>query len=103
MLHPTERVTANFGYTVSSVQGQSELLNPRQVQGSLQSLYETPFARIAVTLRPRLVWKAEWVFKEYNESSPVGPTAPATSAATSTLSVSAITTNNFTTQPKGYP
>jgi hypothetical protein len=76
MLHPAERVTANFGYTVSSVQGQSELLNPRQVQGSLQSLYETPFARIAVTLRPRLVWNAEWLFKEYNESSPVGPTAP---------------------------
>jgi len=76
MLHPTERVTADFGYSVSSVQGLSTLLNPRQVQGSLQSLYESPFGRIAVTLVPRLVWNAEWCFKEYNEGSPVGPTSP---------------------------
>jgi hypothetical protein len=76
MIHPTEKVTAHLGYGVSSVNGTSELLNPRQVQGSLQSLYETPFARLAVTLRPRLVWNAEWVFNEYNEASPVGPTLP---------------------------
>jgi hypothetical protein len=76
MLHPIERVTANFGYTISSVNGQSTLLNPRQVQGSLQSLYETPFARIGVALVPRVVWNAEWCFKEYNESSLVGPTSP---------------------------
>ncbi len=76
MLHPVERVTAYLGYTVSDVSGLSTVLNPRQVPGSLQSRYQTPYGRLAVTLMPRLTWNGEWRFKEYNENSPVGPTAP---------------------------
>ncbi|CAN5654230.1 hypothetical protein BH10ACI4_BH10ACI4_24070 [soil metagenome] len=76
MLHPMDRVTANVGYIVSSVNGQTEFLNPRQVPGSLQSLYETPYGRVGVGLTHRLTGNAEWRFKEYNESGPSGPTLP---------------------------
>jgi oleate hydratase len=76
MLHPSDRVTAYIGYNVSSVNGQAEMLNPRQVPGSLQSLYQSHFGRMGVTLIPRLTWNGQWCFKEYNESSPVGPTSP---------------------------
>lgn len=75
-LHPDDKVTANVGYTASAVNGNAEYLNPRQVPGSLQSIYETPFANVSVLLNPRWTLKGGWAYNEYGEGSPIGPTLP---------------------------
>ena len=75
-MHPTDRLTANLGYTSSAVDGHGETINPRQVPGSLQSMYETPFANASVVITPKWMVKMGWAYNEYGEGSPVGPTAP---------------------------
>jgi hypothetical protein len=75
-MQPIDRFTANFGYTASAVDGNAEYINSRQVPGSLQSIYETPFANASVILNPRWLLKLGWAYNEYGEGSPVGPTAP---------------------------
>ena len=75
-MHPVDRVTTNLGYTASAVDGHTATINPRQVPGSLQSIYETPFANVAVFLTPKWNLKGGWAFNEYGEGSPIGPTLP---------------------------
>jgi hypothetical protein len=75
-MQPFDRLTANLGYTASAVNGDAEYINPRQVPGSLQSIYETPFANVSMVLSPRWLLKVGWAYNEYGEGSPVGPTAP---------------------------
>ncbi len=75
-LRATDKVTANLGYTASEVNGNAESLNPRQVPGSLQSIYETPFANVSVVLTPKWTMRGGWAYNEYGEGSPIGPTSP---------------------------
>jgi len=56
--------------------GTSEVLDNRQVQGSLQSEYQMPFADVAFHLAPGWSWKAAWNYYGYGEGSAVGPTLP---------------------------
>jgi len=78
MLAPVRKVRTNFGYMMTASDGKSEVLNPRQVPGSLQSQYQSPFADVALNLAPEWTWKAAWNYYGYGEGAAVGPTLPRT-------------------------
>jgi len=75
-LAPAKRIRANFGYSATASNGTSEVLNDRQVQGSLQSEYQMPFGNFAYNIAPGWTWKAAWNYYGYGEGSRVGPTLP---------------------------
>lgn len=75
-LIPIKTFRSTVGYRVSAVNGTTETLNPRQVPGSLQSQYQSPYLNVAWTFRPGWVWKADWNYYGYGEGGPVGPTLP---------------------------
>ena len=78
MLAPAKRIHANVGYMMTASSGDSEVLNSLQVQGSLRSKYQMPFADAAFTIAPGWTWKAAWNYYGYVEDSAVGPTLPRT-------------------------
>ena len=61
---------------MSSVNGNTEFLNPLQVAGSLQSKYQTPYASVAWTVHPGVILKGSWNHYGYDDGGPVGPTSP---------------------------
>ena len=75
-LSPLKQLRTAMGYRMSAANGTVEMLNPRQVPGSLQSQYQSPYANIAYTLHPGWVWKGDWNYYGYGEGSPIGPTLP---------------------------
>jgi hypothetical protein len=75
-LTPTPKLQLHSGYTVSASKGNSEILNPLQIPGSLQSEYQMPFSDVAYEIHPGWFWKAAWNYYGYGEGSPVGPTLP---------------------------
>lgn len=77
-LAPVKQMRSSVGYRMSSVSGTTEILNPRQVPGSLQSQYQSPYGNVAWTVHPGWIWKGEWNYYGYGEGGPVGPTSPRT-------------------------
>jgi hypothetical protein len=75
-LTPAKALRSTFGYRMSSVAGSTQLFNPLQVPGSLQSQYQSPFGNIAYTMAPGWVLKGDWNYYGYGEASPIGPTSP---------------------------
>ncbi len=85
---PTRRLQANLGYNVSEVSGSQFFNDPRAVNGSLNSIYQSPFVNIAWKYGPGWTWKAQYNFYGYGEGGPSGaeycsatdptPTTPAT-------------------------
>ncbi len=73
---PVKKFHSNLGYRMSAVNGTTEFLNPRQVPGSLQSQFQSPYANVAWTLAPGWIWKADWNYYGYGEGTPIGPTLP---------------------------
>ncbi len=73
---PVNKVHAIAGYRISSTVGQAPPINIRQVPGSLQSQYQTPYGTIAYDLAPNWTWKADYNYYGYGEGSPIGPTLP---------------------------
>ena len=73
---PTKAIRTGLGYRMSSVSGTTELLNPRQVAGSLQSQFQVPYASFAWAIHPKWIWSADWNYYGYGEASLVGPTSP---------------------------
>lgn len=76
VLIPVKQFTVNMGYRMSAVNGTTQFLNPRQVPGSLQSQYQTPYGNMAWALERKWMLKAEWNYYGYGEGTPIGPTAP---------------------------
>jgi len=76
MFAPVKRIRMHAGYSITSSDGTSEVLNRRQVQGSLQSKYQLPFFEAAFDIAPGWTWKAGWNYYGYGEGSAVGPTLP---------------------------
>ena len=76
MVAPVKRVRLNGGYRMSAVNGNSDAMNIRQVNGSLQSQYQSPFANVIVDIQKNWSWKANYNYYGYGEGSPIGPTAP---------------------------
>jgi len=73
---PEKRVTANVGYSITSVDGSVPQFNILQPLGSLQYKYQQPVANLSVDLGHKLAFNLGWNYYQYNEGSFVGPTAP---------------------------
>src|SRR5277367_582145 len=76
MFTPIKRVHLNGGYRTTTVNGNTQVINIRQVPGSLQSQYQSPYAKVVVDIAPNWQWRAEYNYYGYGEGTPVGPTLP---------------------------
>jgi hypothetical protein len=75
-LKPIPRVTANLGYTLTHSTGSTLILNPNAPTGPLNFNYHLPLAALAVQLQKHWVFKTNWNYYNYTESSNPGPTLP---------------------------
>jgi hypothetical protein len=75
-LNPVRKAHLNGGFRVVSVNGSTDAINIRQVPGSLQSQFYTPYANLAIDIVPNWSWKAAYDFYGYGENGPSGPTLP---------------------------
>ncbi len=71
---PINRLHGKAGYRISSVDGSTDAMNIRQVNGSLQSYFQTPYVGLVFDLQPQWKWKANYDFYGYGEGLPSGPT-----------------------------
>jgi len=79
MLAPNAKVRGNLGYRVTNNNGTVEMLHPLDVPGAQQTQYLSPFASVALTLKPDWVCKADYNYYGYGEQgAPAGPTASRT-------------------------
>jgi hypothetical protein len=76
MLSPGKKLQSHVGYRMNAVSGNTEFLNPRQVPGSLQSHYQTPFANVVWTVAHGWGLRGDWNYYDYAEQAAVGPTLP---------------------------
>lgn len=76
MVSPVKRVHLNGGYRMTAINGNTDFINIRQVNGSLQSQFQTPYASAAFDLTPNWTWKADYNYYGYGEGTPIGPTLP---------------------------
>jgi hypothetical protein len=76
VLKPVKRLHATAGYRISSVDGQAPPINIRQVPGSLQSQYQTPYGSLAFDIAENWSWKGDYNYYGYGEGAPNAPTLP---------------------------
>jgi len=77
VLTPIKKFHATAGYRVSAVNGDAPPINIRQVPGSLQSQYHTPYGNLAYDFTPNWTWKGDYNYYSYGEGdTPIGPTLP---------------------------
>lgn len=77
VLTPVKPLQAVVGYRVSAVDGSTEILNPAEVSGTLQSKYQTPYGRLEWKLTRAWALKGDWDYYGYGETSgSTGPTTP---------------------------
>jgi hypothetical protein len=82
---PNKSIHTDIGYRISAVSGNQFFNDAQEVNGSLQSAYQSPFVNIAWTVHPGWVWRAEYNYYGYGEGGPSG--APLCSTTTSATSV----------------
>ncbi|HEX2327227.1 MAG TPA: hypothetical protein VHN74_00775 [Candidatus Angelobacter sp.] len=75
-LKPVPRLTTTFGYTITSSNGDTLILNPIAPTGPLAFNYHLPSASLAFDISKSLTYKAGWNYYDYNEKSLPGPTLP---------------------------
>ena len=85
LVYLNKPLQANLGYTISAVSGNQFFNDARQVNGSLQSAYQSPFVHVAWTVHPDWIFKADYNYYGYGEGGPSG--APLCSTATSPTAV----------------
>lgn len=71
-----KRLKAGLGYQITAVDGTTRAVNPRQAPGSLQSTYQTPYARVTWMLSEGWGLLGNWNYYGYGEGAPPGPTLP---------------------------
>jgi hypothetical protein len=71
-LSPIDKFHANIGYRISSVNGSRFFNDPRDVNGSLVSKYQTPFVNLSYAMRKNLIWKGEYNYFGYGEGGVSG-------------------------------
>jgi hypothetical protein len=90
---PVKSVHSSAGYRISAVSGNQFFSDAQQVNGSLQSAYQSPFVNFAWTVHPGLVWRFEYNYFGYGEGGPSG----APFCSTSTLTTSTVVPCNSAT------
>ncbi|MHB1793395.1 MAG: hypothetical protein ACYCPO_00375 [Acidobacteriaceae bacterium] len=95
-LSPTSRIQSNIGYTVSSVNGSRFFNDARDVNGSLVSTYQSPYANLAWTIHKAWIVRAEYNFYGYGEGGPSGAALCSTSNPTPTSPVTPVPCNSPT-------
>jgi len=75
-LKPVKRVTAAVGYTVTSSNGNTLILNPNAPTGPLAFNYHLPSGSLVIGMAKNLAFKGGWNYYDYNEKSAPGPTLP---------------------------
>ncbi|HEX3155475.1 MAG TPA: hypothetical protein VHV32_12660 [Candidatus Angelobacter sp.] len=75
-LKPAKRLTAALGYTVTSSNGTTLILNPNAPTGPLAFNYHLPSASVVYQIEKNLAFKGGWNYYDYNEKSTPGPTLP---------------------------
>ena len=98
---PNKVFHSAFGYRLSSVNGSQTFLNPRNVKGSLDSKYQTPFASVAFSVHPRWIWKADYAFYGYSEGGPSGPSL-CQEAAGASFTACALNAPSGPTAPRNF-
>ncbi len=86
-LSPLQVLQADLGYTISSVSGNQFFNNAQEVNGSLQSAYQSPYVKLAWAVRPNWIWKIRYNYFGYGEGGPSG--APLCSNVNPTATTSA--------------
>jgi hypothetical protein len=76
MVAPVKRAHLVGGYRMTAVNGTSDVINIRQVSGSLQSQFQSPYANLVIDIAPNWSWKADYNYYSYGEGTPIGPTLP---------------------------
>jgi hypothetical protein len=72
VLSPINKFHGNIGYRISSVNGSRFFNDPRDVNGSLVSTYQSPFVNLSYAMRKTLIWKGEYNYFGYGEGGPSG-------------------------------
>jgi hypothetical protein len=75
-LRPVRRLTAAVGYTVTSSNGSTLILNPNAPTGPLAFNYHLPTGSLAYEFSKQLTFKGGWNYYDYNEKSAAGATLP---------------------------
>jgi hypothetical protein len=96
---PTTKIRTAAGYRISAVSGNQFFANAQQVNGSLQSAYQSPYFNVAWTVRPGWIWRAEYNYYGYGEGGTSG--APFCSNSTSSTSVVVPCNSPLLTGPTG--
>jgi hypothetical protein len=86
-LSPVDRIHSNIGYRVSSVDGKRFFNDARDVKGSLDSTYQSPFVNVAWTVHTGLIMKAEYNFYGYGEGGPSGAALCSTSTSSTAVAI----------------
>ena len=73
---PIARATISAGYTITSTQGSTLLLNPLAPLGPVAVNYHLPTASVAFNLAKHVTFKGGWNLFDYIEKSAPGPLAP---------------------------
>lgn len=73
---PVRRLTANLGYAIIHVDGDTLFLNPLTPAGSLRFNYQQPQASLTFAMNKNLTWRAAWDYHDYGEPGAAGPTLP---------------------------
>jgi len=76
MFKPHARITAQLGYSITSVGGHTPQFNALQPFGSLQYNYHQPLANLSFDIGHHLTARMGWNYYQYGEKSFVGPTDP---------------------------
>ena len=69
---PNKSIHTDIGYRISAVSGNQFFNDAQEVNGSLHSAYQSPFVKIAYTIHPGWVWRAEYNYFGYGESGTSG-------------------------------
>ena len=65
-------IHSDIGYTISAVSGNQFFNDAQEVNGSLQSAYQSPFVNIAWTVNPDWICRADYNYYGYGEGGPSG-------------------------------
>lgn len=72
LVNPNDKVQAGVGYRVNAVAGSQFFIDARDVNGAMDSKYQTPYLSASWKATPALTWKAEYNYFGYGESRSSG-------------------------------